>query len=168
MAASTVATRTPAAKPGRPSGGRGRGGDSSVPSTPARKSTARKTTGGKVPRKQPSRSEGGEGGKKRRYRPGTVALREIRRYQKSTDLLVQKLPFSRLVREIALDMTTINRNIRWQSSALRALQEATEAYLVHLFEDAYLCTIHAKRVTLMQRDLQLARRIRGKWGDIGF
>jgi len=65
-------------------------------------------------------------------------------------------------------MTTINRNIRWQSSALRALQEATEAYLVHLFEDAYLCTIHAKRVTLMQRDLQLARRIRGKWGDIGF
>ncbi|KZO95173.1 histone-fold-containing protein [Calocera viscosa TUFC12733] len=179
MAASTVATRTPAAKPGRPShGGRGRGGDSSAPSSPVRKSTARKTTGGKAPRRRTSekvfyrapaappspRTER----KKRRYRPGTLALREIRKYQKSTDLLVQKLPFSRLVREIAQDMTTVNRAIRWQSSALRALQEATEAYLVHLFEDAYLCTIHAKRVTLMQRDLQLARRIRGKWGDIGF
>ncbi|EJU05757.1 histone H3 variant [Dacryopinax primogenitus] len=166
MAASTATARTPAPKPRRPSDGQGRGAS---PDPARRKSTARKTTGGKAPRKvsnpnppdTPTR-------KKRRYRPGTLALREIRKYQKTTDLLLQKLPFSRLVREIATDMTTLNRDVRWQSSALRALQEATEAYLVHLFEDAYLCTLHAKRVTLMQRDLQLARRIRGKWGDIGY
>ncbi|KAJ6628715.1 histone-fold-containing protein [Mycena sp. CBHHK59/15] len=109
----------------------------------------------------------------RRFRPGTVALREIRRYQKSTDLLLRKLPFARLVREIASEMTTDmndnygpNRDLRWQSTALMALQEATEAYLVHLFEDANLCAIHAKRVTIMQRDIQLARRIRGNWAGI--
>ncbi|KAF7352709.1 Histone-fold-containing protein [Mycena venus] len=108
----------------------------------------------------------------RRFRPGTVALREIRKYQKSTDLLLRKLPFSRLVREIASEMTTDMNNyqpgadLRWQSTALMALQEATEAYLVHLFEDANLCAIHAKRVTIMQRDMQLARRIRGNWAGI--
>ncbi|KAI0773444.1 histone-fold-containing protein, partial [Irpex lacteus] len=105
----------------------------------------------------------------RRFRPGTVALREIRKYQKSTDLLIRKLPFSRIVREIAMDMTTDmndygDAGLRWQSSAILALQEATEAYLVHLFEDTNLCAIHAKRVTIMQRDMQLARRIRGPWG----
>ncbi|KAJ6628717.1 histone-fold-containing protein [Mycena sp. CBHHK59/15] len=112
--------------------------------------------------------------RKKRFRPGTVALREIRKYQKSTDLLLRKLPFARLVREIASEMTTdMNDNympgadLRWQSSALMALQEATEAYLVHLFEDANLCAIHAKRVTIMQRDIQLARRIRGVWGGMG-
>ncbi|TDL29581.1 histone-fold-containing protein, partial [Rickenella mellea] len=104
---------------------------------------------------------------KKRFRPGTVALREIRKYQKSTDLLLRKLPFARVVREVALDMTTDlgdyeeGRGLRWQSSAILALQEATEAYLVSLFEDANLCAIHAKRVTIMQRDIQLARRIRG-------
>ncbi|KAJ7908259.1 histone H3 [Mycena leptocephala] len=112
--------------------------------------------------------------RKKRFRPGTVALREIRKYQKSTDLLLRKLPFARLVREIASEMTTdMNDNyqpgadLRWQSTALMALQEATEAYLVHLFEDANLCAIHAKRVTIMQRDIQLARRIRGPWGGMG-
>ncbi|KAF9055411.1 histone-fold-containing protein [Hymenopellis radicata] len=107
--------------------------------------------------------------KKHRFRPGTVALREIRKYQKSTDLLIRKLPFSRLVREIALDLTTdVNDTyeLRWQSSAILALQEATEAFLVHLFEDANLCALHAKRVTIMQRDIQLARRIRGQWHGI--
>ncbi|EGO27502.1 hypothetical protein SERLADRAFT_347205, partial [Serpula lacrymans var. lacrymans S7.9] len=110
--------------------------------------------------------------KKRRYRPGTLALREIRKYQKSTDLLLRKLPFARVVREIALDMITDTNNygegagLRWQSSAIMALQEATEAFLVHLFEDANLCAIHAKRVTIMQRDIQLARRIRGPWGGL--
>ncbi|THU94354.1 histone-fold-containing protein [Dendrothele bispora CBS 962.96] len=110
--------------------------------------------------------------KKRRHRPGTVALREIRKYQKSTDLLIRKLPFSRLVREIAVDMTTdMNGDrgdgaLRWQSSAIQALQEATEAFLVHLFEDTNLCALHAKRVTIMQRDIQLARRIRGPWGGV--
>ena len=93
------------------------------------------------------------------YRPGTVALREIRRYQKSTDLLIRKLPFQRLVREIAQDIKT---DLRFQSSAIMALQEASEAYLVGLFEDTNLCAIHAKRVTIMPKDIQLARHIRGE------
>ena len=92
------------------------------------------------------------------YRPGTVALREIRRYQKSTELLVRKLPFQRLVREIAQEFKP---DLRFQSTAVLALQEATEAYLVGLFEDTNLRAIHAKRVTIMPRDMQLARRIRG-------
>ncbi|KAM9323809.1 histone H3.2-like [Gastrophryne carolinensis] len=90
---------------------------------------------------------------------GTVALREIRRYQKSTELLIRKLPFQRLVREIAQDFKT---DLRFQSSAVMALQEASEAYLVGLFEDTNLCAIHAKRVTIMPKDIQLARRIRGE------
>ncbi|EFP75972.1 centromeric DNA-binding histone H3-like protein cse4 [Puccinia graminis f. sp. tritici] len=102
--------------------------------------------------------------KPHRYRPGTVALREIRHYQKSTDLLMRKLPFARLVREIAMDYalaTDDGAALRWQSSALLALQEAAEAYLVHIFEDTNLCAIHAKRVTIMKRDMELARRLRG-------
>ncbi|XP_048477228.1 histone H3-like [Rhincodon typus] len=97
--------------------------------------------------------------KPHRYRLGTVALREIRRYQKSTELLIRKLPFQRLVREIAQDFKT---DLRFQSSAVMALQAASEAYLVGLFEDTNLCTIHAKRVTIMPKDIQLARRIRGE------
>ncbi|PNX67603.1 histone H3-like protein, partial [Trifolium pratense] len=97
--------------------------------------------------------------KPHRFRPGTVALREIRKYQKSTELLIRKLPFQRLVREIAQDFKT---DLRFQSSAVSALQEAAEAYLVGLFEDTNLCAIHAKRVTIMPKDIQLARRIRGE------
>ncbi|KAI1654419.1 histone H3-like centromeric protein cse-4 [Daldinia decipiens] len=105
--------------------------------------------------------------RRRRYRPGTVALREIRRLQNNTDLLLRKLPFSRLVREIALTMRPADEGMRWQSQAILALQEAAEAFLVHLFEDSNLCAIHAKRVTIMQKDIQLARRIRGVWGGLG-
>ena len=130
------------------------------------KQTARKSTGGKAPRKQLAtkaarKSAPATGGVKKphRYRPGTVALREIRRYQKSTELLIRKLPFQRLVREIAQDFKT---DLRFQSSAVMALQEASEAYLVGLFEDTNLCAIHAKRVTIMPKDIQLARRIRGE------
>ncbi|KAI9605078.1 hypothetical protein H4Q26_003049 [Puccinia striiformis f. sp. tritici PST-130] len=94
-----------------------------------------------------------------RYRPGTVALREIRRYQKSTELLIRKLPFQRLVREIAQDFKT---DLRFQSSAVMALQESAEAYLVGLFEDTNLAAIHAKRVTIQPKDIQLARRLRGE------
>jgi histone H3 len=97
--------------------------------------------------------------KPHRYRPGTVALREIRKYQKSTELLIRKLPFQRLVREIAQDMKS---DLRFQSSAVMALQEATEAYLVGLFEDTNIVAIHAKRMTIMPKDIQLARRIRGE------
>ena len=160
------------------------------------KQTARKSTGGKAPRKQLAtkaarKSAPATGGVKKvliidfpcvliapscpallllltspytalqphRYRPGTVALREIRKYQKSTELLIRKLPFQRLVREIAQDFKT---DLRFQSSAVLALQEAAEAYLVGLFEDTNLAAIHAKRVTIMPKDIQLARRIRGE------
>ncbi|KAE8267540.1 hypothetical protein A4X09_0g4805 [Tilletia walkeri] len=129
-----------------------------------RSQTARKSTGGRAPRKQ--RTSAAEASiaaantststtgttttrRKPRFRPGTVALREIRKYQKSTDLLIQKLPFARIVREVAEDFVTGHYGfgrgrfgeggaigLRWQSSAILALQEATEAYLVHLFEDA--------------------------------
>ncbi|KAF2536583.1 hypothetical protein F2Q68_00022982 [Brassica cretica] len=173
------------------------------------KQTARKSTGGKAPRKQLAtkaarKSAPATGGVKKphRFRPGTVALREIRKYQKSTELLIRKLPFQRLVREIAQDFKTDLRfrpgtvalreirkyqkstellirklpfqrlvreiaqdfktDLRFQSSAVAALQEAAEAYLVGLFEDTNLCAIHAKRVTIMPKDIQLARRIRGE------
>ena len=133
------------------------------------KQTARKSTGGKYPRKQLAtkaarKSAPATGGVKQphRFRPGTVALREIRRYQKSTDLLVRKLPFQRLVREISQDFKT---DMRYQSTALLALQEAAEAYTVTLFEDTNLCAIHAKRVTIMPKDIQLVRRIRGERTD---
>ncbi|RUP47330.1 hypothetical protein BC936DRAFT_145851 [Jimgerdemannia flammicorona] len=151
--------------------------------------------------------------KPKRYHPGTVALREIRQYQRSTALLLRKLPFARLVgthllgwvwlrsvagqmvgyqtkcvlpprrlnaspffpqvKEIAQEFVTgefatgSSVGLRWQSSAILALQESAEAYLVHLFEDANLCAIHAKRVTIMQKDIQLARRIRGVWAGLG-
>ena len=115
--------------------------------------------------------------KPHRFRPGTVALREIRKFQKSTELLLRKvsafsfplglkfadcpfqLPFQRLVREIAQDFKT---DLRFQSTAVMALQEAAEAYLIGLFEDSNLCAIHAKRVTIMPKDIHLARRIRGE------
>ena len=130
------------------------------------KQTARKSTGGKAPRKQLAtkaarKSAPAMGGTKKphRYRPGTVALREIRRYQKSTDLLIRKLPFSRLVCEIAQDF---KHDLRFQSTSILALQEASEVYLVHLAEDANLCAICGKRVTIMPKNIQLARSIRGE------
>jgi len=131
------------------------------------KTTAKKSSAGvKKPRKALNsktarKSAPTTGGLKKahRYRPGTVALREIRRYQKTTDLLIRKLPFQRIVKDIAHES---KQDIRFQSSALLALQEAAEAYLVGLFEDTNLCAIHARRVTIMLRDMQLARRIRGE------
>ena len=132
------------------------------------KQTARKSTGGKAPRKQLAtkaarKSAPATGGVKKphRYRPGTVALREIRRYQKSTDLLICKLPFQRLVREIAQNYRS---DLRFQGSAVLALQESSEAYLTGIFDDSNLCAIHAKRVTVMPKDMQLARRVRGESG----
>ena len=104
--------------------------------------------------------------KPHRFRPGTVALKEIRRYQKTTELLIRKLPFQRLVREIAGDVDVcpghLIGKLRFQSAAVNALQEASEAYLVGLFEDSNLCAIHAKRVTIMPKDIQLVRKIRGE------
>ena len=95
-----------------------------------------------------------------RYRPGTVALREICRYQKSTELLIRRLPFQRLVWEIAQDF---KGRLNFASGAILALQEAAEAYLIGLFKDTNLCAIHAKCITIMPKDIQLARRICGEW-----
>ncbi|KAG2499502.1 hypothetical protein HYH03_002449 [Edaphochlamys debaryana] len=135
---------------------KGKGRMQTLPASPPVGKAPRKQLATKAARKTPA-----TGGVKKphRYRPGTVALREIRKYQKSTELLIRKLPFQRLVREIAQDFKT---DLRFQSQAVLALQEAAEAYLVGLFEDTNLCAIHAKRVTIMPKDIQLARRIRGE------
>lgn len=145
------------------------------------KQTARKSTGGKAERsrilaakkdkkksdsfgKAPTRrgrSDEVSGVKrKHRWRPGTVALREIRRYQKTTDLLIPRAPFCRVVRQIIKSCQETG-DLRLQVAAIGALQEASEAFLVGLFEDTNLCAIHAKRVTIMPRDIHLAQRIRG-------
>ena len=141
------------------------------------KQKTRKSVGGKAPRKAAVAAAGRKslrssigrssiggvkpGGVKKphRYRPGTVALREIRRFQKSAELLILKAPFQRLVREITLGY---NEKLRSQGSSILATQEATEACLVGIKEDPNLCAIHAKRVTIMPKDIQLARRIRGE------
>jgi len=137
---------------------------SPLPKSTARKSTSeavlnrrkaatpQKTTPKKKPAPRPSPSK--------KWRPGVKALREIRQYQRTTELLLRKLPFARLVKEISGEFSK-EGTLRWQAEALTALQHAAEAYLVHLFEDANLCAIHAKRVTIMPKDIQLARRIRG-------
>jgi len=96
--------------------------------------------------------------KKFRFRPGTVVLREVKRYQKETKLLLPRFSFQRVVRSIVTDM---DHELRFQSAAMMALQEASEAYIVGLFEDTNLCAIHAKRMTIMKKDMDLARRLRG-------
>merc|ERR1711937_408512 len=129
------------------------------------KQMAVKNAHGKAPRKamasKAARKSAGEiaGQKKqKRFKPGTKALREIKKFQKTTDLLLRKLPFQRLVREIAREH---NQDLQFQGQALMALQEASEMYLVGMFEDTNLAALHAKRVTIMPRDLSLARRLRG-------
>ena len=127
---------------------------------PAPRKSPRTNQSARLPKAKGGRGTKDGGTKKKyRYRPGTVALKEIRRYQKNTELLIRKLPFQRVVREIAQDFKT---GLRFRPDAISALQEASEAYLVGLFEDTNLCAIHAKRVTIMPKDIQLARRIRGE------
>ncbi|KAJ6558327.1 histone H3 [Mycena capillaripes] len=129
---------------------------------PRTKHTARKTAGGKPPKTVLATKTAAASQKKHRFRPGTVALREIRQYQKTTDMLIRKLPFQRLVREIAQDFKA---GLRFQSTALQALQEAAEQHLVALFEDTQACAIHAKRVTIQVKDMMLARRLRGDYWE---
>ncbi|RLN52704.1 hypothetical protein BBJ29_002804 [Phytophthora kernoviae] len=124
-----------------------------TPTAPRRK---RKAT---LPQRRASSPAGATQTVKRRRRPGEVALREIRLLQRSTKLLLRKLPFARVVREIQTEFT--GAGYRWQAEALLALQEAAETYLVRTFEDANLCAIHGKRVTLQVKDIQLSLRIRG-------
>ena len=123
--------------------------------TASRMAIASKNIAAKAPHKPPSQQLK----KKRRFRPITVALREIHQYQKSTELLIRKAPFQWVIYEI---MRSIRNDLRIQAVAIRGLQEAAEAYLVGLFEDSNLCVIHAKWVTIMPRDIQLARRISGE------
>ncbi|KAK9843014.1 hypothetical protein WJX74_005643 [Apatococcus lobatus] len=133
------------------------------------KQTARKSTGGatgaKHPRalldhtkkREPVATDAQKKRIKRKIRRGTKALNEIRKYQRGTELLIRKAPFQRLVREIT---QTVSGDLRWQVQAVLALQEAAEAFLVGLFDDTNLCAIHAKRVTVMPKDMQLASRLR--------
>ena len=93
-----------------------------------------------------------------KYRPGMKVLMEICRYQKSTELLIRKLPFQRLIREVTQDFKV---NLRFQSSAIMALQQVAEAFLVGLFKDTNLCAIHAKQATIIPKDIQLAQCIHG-------
>lgn len=110
----------------------------------------------RIQRKQPIHQK-----KHFRYRPGTVALREIRRYQKSTNLLIPKRSFQQYVRQIVQGNSEL-KSYHFQSLAMLALQEASEHYLVGLFEDVQLCAFHAKRITIRPEDIKLARRIRGE------
>jgi histone H3 len=120
------------------------------------KQTARKKN---VSVKKNKSAGAGSGMKKaRRWHPGTVALREIRKFQKGTNLLIQKAPFQRLVREVA---TSHKQDLRFQSSAILAIQEATESFVISVLADTNLCAIHTRRVTIQPKDLQLALRLRG-------
>eukprot|EP01119_Soliformovum_irregulare_P011420 TRINITY_DN2850_c0_g1_i1.p1 TRINITY_DN2850_c0_g1~~TRINITY_DN2850_c0_g1_i1.p1 ORF type:complete len:155 (-),score=16.68 TRINITY_DN2850_c0_g1_i1:54-518(-) len=136
----------------------------SVPRATAKKTLTPNSKNSESPsksrRKQSSPKKRPKPRKPHRARPGVAALKEIRKFQKTTDLLIRKLPFARLVRELAANITT-DEIYRWRAEALLALQTAAESYLVHLFEDANLCAIHGKRVTIMPKDIQLSRRIRG-------
>ena len=145
------------------------------------KQTARKSTGGKAPCMQLSTKDArvarrnalavGGVNKPHCYCPGTVALCEICKYQKSTDLLIRKAPFQHLVRQIYIDVASNTKHAptdyRWQGSSILALQEASEAYHVGLFEDTNLCALHSKRKTIQPKDIQLAQRIRGEKTGVG-
>ena len=112
---------------------------------------------GHFPTKKPRHPPKGGVRKPRRFRPGTVALRQIRKYHKSTELLIRKLPFQRLLREIVYEMK--KKDYRFQSTAILAMQEAAEAFLVRMFEQCNDIAIHGKRVTVQQKDIQLWKRL---------
>ena len=140
--------------PAKPAKGHKRGRKSATPQ--------RAAPGMKRPRSAMVPAARGGIKKPHRFKPGTVALREIRKYQRSTEFLIRRLPFQRLVREFAQDAKT---DVRFQAAALEALQEAAEAYLVGVFEDTNGCAIHAKRVTIQPKDMLLAKRLRRQ--DVG-
>ncbi|XP_028730247.1 histone H3-like centromeric protein A [Peromyscus leucopus] len=152
--------RTPTRRPASPVAGPSRPSTSPrrQPRTPGRRPSS--------PTPEPSRRSSHLGTSGLHRRRKLLWLREVRRLQKSTDLLLRKQPFSRVVREICGKFTR-GLDLYWQSQALLALQEAAEAFLVHLFEDAYLLTLHAGRVTLFPKDVQLTRRIRGIEAGLG-
>lgn len=134
--------------------------------TPTRRASTRSpATSRSTPRLTPSKRTKARDGSSRaphRFRPGTRAIMEIRKFQRSTEFLIRRLPFARLVKSIT---TTFHHSLRWRVDAIEALQHSAEDFLVNLLTDANLCAIHAKRVTIMPRDLYLARRIRGIRSD---
>jgi len=113
-----------------------------------------------TPKKRPLNKDGQQT-KKRRTKSGTQALREIKHYQKTTQLLLRKMPFLRLVKQILEDMYPFRESYRWQAAAVQALQEVAETYLIHLFEHSNIVAANSKRCTIMLRDMQTVRRIRG-------
>lgn len=125
--------------------------------TAVKSKATKRSLGQKKGKKVASASQGAK--RSHRWRPGTVALREVKRAQRGTELLVQKAPFSRLVREIA---ESHKAGLRFQASAVAAIQEATESFVISLLSDSNLVALHANRVTAMPRDLQLVRRLRGE------
>jgi len=136
-----------------------------IDKSPVRKARSTSTTS-KTPAKSQAKAKPAKNeresrslSKQRRFRPTEKALTQIRKYKQVQNLTLRKLPFQRLVREIANKISS--NSYRWTSKSLEVLQSVTEDYMVNLLEDAYLCTMHAKRVTLMSKDISLARRIRG-------
>ena len=156
--------RAKAAGGGAPHGNRPTYGGKTIPPPAGKRPRNLQQKAAATVAKRRKRSKSATGGVKKphRYRPGTVALREIRHAQKSTDLLIRRAPFGRLVKEIMQNVGKGNPNApdRIQSSALLALQESLEGFAVELMEDTNLCAIHAKRVTIMTRDMKLATRLR--------
>ncbi|XP_063937500.1 histone H3-like centromeric protein CENH3 isoform X2 [Daucus carota subsp. sativus] len=128
---------------------------------PAKRTSGHRSRGpplsGTPRRRREADAQGQQQRKPHRFRPGTVALREIRKFQKTWNLLIPAAPFIRTVREISFYLAP--SITRWQAEALRAIQEAAEDFIIHLFEDAMLCAIHARRVTVMKKDWELARRL---------
>ncbi|QUC19498.1 uncharacterized protein UV8b_03739 [Ustilaginoidea virens] len=107
--------------------------------------------------------------RQRRNQPRATTLSDTR-YRREDDakLLLLKLPFIRLVREIVTNCCRPrDKEFTWQTQAIQALQEAAEAFMIHLFEDAQLCAIHAKQITRLHRGIRPARRIRGIWAGLG-
>eukprot|EP00884_Botryococcus_braunii_P006709 jgi/Botrbrau1/16039/Bobra.7_2s0013.1 len=134
--------------------------ETTMDGTPAKTASTMDTAGATPAANVRPQSEGSAVQKvKRRLKRGALALKEIRKYQRSTELLIRKAPFQRLVREITLGFQT---NLRWRTSAVEALQEAAESFLVQRFEDCNTCAIHGRRVTIMTKDLQLAHRLKGE------
>jgi histone H3 len=131
------------------------------------KQTARKSTGGAPPRLHLATKAAQAAAQKaivvrkpHRWHPGTVALREIRKFQKTSDLLIRKAPFRHLVREI-VEQVSRKSDLQMQSTAVLALQEAAEFFMVDVFNDTNLCASHGKGKIIMVKDLALACHIRG-------
>lgn len=152
--------RTPTRRPSSPAPG------PSQPATDSRRQSRTPTRRPSSPAPGPSRRSSGVGAQALHRRRRFLWLKEIKNLQKSTDLLFRKKPFGLVVREICGKFSR-GVDFYWQAQALLALQEAAEAFLVHLFEDAYLLSLHAGRITLFPKDVQLARRIRGIEGGLG-